>query len=785
MSRRSLPPDSASCTPRARPDTSRLRVQVGGAVQGVGFRPFVYRLAHEMGLGGWVENSPEGVRLEVEGETAKLENFVRRLQHEKPPSAVISHLESLPVDPLGEAVFKIGSSTRRGKRRAVIVPDLATCPVCLRELFDPSDRRYRYPFINCENCGPRFTIIEALPYDRANTSMKRFSMCPACSTEYNDPSNRRFHAQPNACPECGPHLELWEGSGKRIASKENALLNAADALRRGRIVALKGLGGFQLLTQAANDASLRRLRDGKGRDEKPFALMYPTMDLLRRDCNPSDQEERLLLSPASPIVLLKEKGTGRGSTLSPGVAPGSADLGVMLPYTPLHHLLMREFGAPLVATSGNRSQEPICTDEVEAIERLGGIADLFLVHNRPIARASDDSVVQILLEKPSMIRRARGYAALPVCLGEKVPLTLAVGGHLKNTVALAIEESVVMSPHVGDLQTQRGLEAFEASIEHLKRAYRVDPSRIACDLHPDYGSSAWARRSGAALIRVQHHHAHVASCMAEHGIFGTVLGVAWDGSGYGTDGTLWGGEFLRTTRGTFNRLGFFRRFRLPGAERAVREPRRAALGLLYEIFGERAFDRHGLLPLGAFSRAELRVIRGMLAAGVQSPVTSSVGRLFDAVASLIGLRQQDGFEGQAAMAVEFALRAETSSECYPLDIEPSSPGPLPFVVDWEPMILRILEDLRAGVSAGKISLLFHNSLVEAIVAAAVRAGEKRVVLSGGCFQNRYLTERAVVRLRAEGFSPYWHQLVPPNDGGLSLGQAVVASHRIKEERDCA
>jgi hydrogenase maturation protein HypF len=707
----------------------RLHIEVHGAVQGVGFRPFVHRLAGELGLTGWVRNGGQGVSIEVEG--AGVGDFLKRLQAEPPPRAVIQSLEASYLDPAGYRAFEIRESSQSEQKTAVVMPDIATCADCLSEIFDPQNRRFEYPFTNCTNCGPRYSILEALPYDRANTSMRSFAMCGACQAEYDDPSDRRFHAQPNACPDCGPQLN-------------RPISQFADAIRRGAIVAVKGLGGYHLIVDARNDSAVRRLRERKGREEKPFALMFPTLETVRNACDISHEESRLLTSSQAPIVLLR-----RRIQLAPAVAPGNPYLGVMLPYTPLHHLLMRELGFPVVATSGNLSQEPICIDEREAMERLDAVADEFLTHNRSIVRPVEDSVVRVVLGRELILRRARGYAPLPITLRRVTPRTLATGGHLKNAVAVSNREQVFLGPHVGDLDTCQAVDAFEASVATLVGLHEKPIARVACDVHPDYWSTQHARRSPLPTVSVQHHFAHVLACVADNDLDGAVLGVAWDGNGLGTDGTMWGGEFLRVEGGDFTRVGHLRTFRLPGGDRAAREPRRSALGVLYEIFGDTLPDE----PL----------VR-MLRRGVNSPRTSSAGRLFDAVASIIGIRDRCSFEGQAAMELEFAAEAEPCDETYPLELNDE-------ILDWEPMIRMILKD------HSKAAARFHNTLAEAIVSVARRSGETRVVLSGGCFQNRYLTERAVTALRTAGFEAYWHRRIPPNDGGIAVGQIVAASWR--------
>ncbi|MCL5097438.1 MAG: carbamoyltransferase HypF [Candidatus Omnitrophica bacterium] len=855
---------SANVLPIVAPEVKRLRICLRGAVQGVGFRPFVFRLAGELGVAGWVSNSAQGVAIEVEGAPAQLKAFLLRLERDKPPRSFIQSLESSWLDPLGYSDFKIRASTV-GERTALVLPDIATCPECRREIFDPDNRRYRYPFTNCTHCGPRYSIIRALPYDRAHTTMRGFVMCAECAAEYANPADRRFHAQPNACPRCGPHLELWEAGGKISAIRHEAILAAAEALRQGAILAVKGLGGFQLLVDARQEEAVKRLRRRKHREEKPFALMFPSLAAVKELCEVSELEGRLLESAEAPIVLLRRRLDSRGTfeALAPGapkdgcrtaesqwpiaaaVAPGNPCLGIMLPYTPLHHLLMAELGFPVVATSGNQSEEPICIDEREALERLAGIADMFLVHNRPIARPVDDSVARVLMGRELVLRRARGYALLPIHLRRSLPAMLAVGAHQKNTVAISVGTEVFMSQHIGDLETVQAYDSFRRVIADLGQLYELHPAAIACDAHPEYRSTQFAREwasgpgerpdgpaKSAPVVQVQHHYAHVLACMAENDLEPPVLGVAWDGTGYGLDGTVWGGEFLGVTEDSFQRLGSFRPFRLPGGEKAVQEPRRSALGLLFEIFGSAVLNMSELAPVRAFNPTELEVLLAMLGRNLNSPLATSAGRLFDAVAALAGLRQKTRFEGQASMELEYAIDGIETDDAYPFRIiggkglsgrgeeargkgeaqsenecplalaipssrlaPSSSPialtplplalSPLPLalsplqqpriMIDWEPMVWGILEDMRCRVPASQVAVKFHNALVEGIVAVARVLGHEAVALSGGCFQNRYLTERAVKALSAEGFRPYWHQRVPPNDGGIALGQIVAAA----------
>lgn len=754
----------------------RLRVNIRGAVQGVGFRPFVYRLATSLGLKGWVSNGVQGVSIEMEGPSEILQTFLVRLEKEKPAHAFIQGLESAYLDSKGYAVFEIRPSSKDGLKIAIALPDIATCPQCLRELFDPTDRRYHYPFINCTHCGPRYSIIEALPYDRANTTMKNFRMCRRCQEEYENPMDRRFHAQPNACPDCGPQLQCWDSGQKTLADKDIALRLAAQAIRDGRVVAMKGIGGFQFLTNARDRAAAQRLRQRKRRDEKPFAIMCPSLEAVRQLCDVSPLEERLLLSSEAPIVLLKKRASCEICDL---VAPRNPNLGVMLPYSPLHHLLMAELGIPIVATSGNISEEPICISEIDAVTRLCGIADLFLVHNRPIARYVDDSLLRVVMGRELVIRRARGYAPLPITLREEAPPLLAVGAHLKNTVAVTAGKSVFVSQHIGDLQTVPAYNAFERTIKDLGTLYQLSPEAVACDLHPNYLSTRYAEQSSLPVLHVQHHYAHVLSCMAENELEPPVLGISWDGTGCGLDKSIWGGEFLTIKEDSFERFAHFRTFPLPGGEKAIEEPARCAMGLLYEIYGEETFGRAELTPYHVFSDLERTILKTMLKQEVNTPRTSSVGRLFDAVASLLGLRQEVRFEAQAAMELEFAAAAHETDETYPLWIHPVEGDGL--IVDWEPMIRAILRGLQQALPAGLIAKRFHNALAEAIVEVAKHSKEERIVLSGGCFQNRILTERTVQRLTEEKFRVYWHQRIPPNDGGIALGQIMAALRNRKGE----
>ncbi|MEG4494812.1 carbamoyltransferase HypF [Microcoleus sp. D3_18_C4] len=799
----------------------RLRLSVEGIVQGVGFRPFVYGLAKDVGVVGWVKNTDSGVSIDIEGSIEQLQVFQKRLDQDKPPHAFLQHIETQWISLVGYTDFEIrpsdaADSSIATPKSALILPDLATCPACLHEIDDPANRRYRYPFTNCTHCGPRFSILRSLPYDRPNTTMQRFQMCPECHAEYENPLDRRFHAQPNACPTCGPHLELCDRQGKTLASHDEALQQTANAIRQGKILAIKGLGGFHLVVDGGNETAVRALRDRKRRPDKPLALMYPSLELIREHCQVSEEEEKLLCSSEAPIVLLQSKIQNLKSTIAPSVAPDNPYLGVMLAYTPLHHLLLSELGFPIVATSGNLSSEPICTDELDALNRLQDIADLFLVHDRPIARPVDDSIVRVVWDRPIVLRRARGYAPFPITPPSKSTshnssVILAVGAHQKNTVALYLNHQILMSQHLGDLDNLSTIDRFQEAIHHLLNIYEVHPTAIACDAHPDYYSTQFANalievkaeskqatgateqkrfpsavchlpsafRTSTAVIPVQHHYAHVLSCMVDNQLEPPVLGIAWDGTGYGLDGTIWGGEFLNILANGFERTAHLRSFPLPGGEQAVKEPRRCALGLLYECFGNRAFEMSELAPLQSFSKQELKVLQTMLQRGLNTPKTSSAGRLFDAIAALLGLCQQASFEGQAAMQLEFATNGFKTHQAYPYEV--LCPVHSPMILDYSPMLNAILDDIHEQISQEIVAAKFHNTLIEGMVAIANRVGVEQIVLTGGCFQNRYLLEHTVDRLNTEGFSVYWHHRIPTNDGGIAAGQIMAALRALQNQ----
>lgn len=737
---------------------ARLRLEIEGAVQGVGFRPYAFRLAEALGLAGRVRNTRRGAAVEIEGPPDILEEYVRRLWAAPPPIRVLG-IHQRDLVPLGRSGFTIAATAQDGPREAPPPADLALCLDCRRELFDPTNRRYRYPFTACSHCGPRFSIVEAVPYDRERTTLRGFPLCPSCREEYEDPGDRRFHAQATGCPDCGPRAELWSSDGAALSRGEEALGAAVRAIRDGKIVAVKGLGGFHLLTDARRAESVGELRRRKAREEKPFAVMFPDRWALAGACELSEAEAGLWASPEGPIVLLCRR---NGSPIAENVAPGNPELGALSPTTPLHALLLSDLKFPVVATSGNRTDEPICTDEREALGRLAGIADFFLVHNRPIVRPVEDSLARVVGGETILIRRARGHAPGPMPLAGAGGAVLALGGHMKNTVALADGRRVVLGPHGGDLDTPQAVDAFHRAVEDLPRLHGVRPARWAADFHPDYASTRFARERSEPVLGVQHHHAHFAACLAEHSLDGPALGVVWDGSGWGEDGTVWGGEFLAGGRAAVRRFAHFRTFPLPGGESAVRDARRSALGLLFEMRGKDALEN-----LEWFSENERRVLFRSLERGIGCPRTSSAGRMFDAVSALLGVKTISAFEGQAAMALEHV--AEEDGGVYPFALQE---GPS-LVVDWAPLLEALLEEKRGSVSVGRISARFHNTLVDVIAAVARRAGEKRVALSGGCFQNARLLSGAAKRLSVEGFEVLFHRKVPTNDGGLSLGQAAV------------
>ncbi|VAX35250.1 [NiFe] hydrogenase metallocenter assembly protein HypF [hydrothermal vent metagenome] len=755
-------------------DLKRLEVSIYGAVQGVGFRPFIYQLAKKFNLKGKVYNTASGLMIEAEGSQQDLDVFLSQIPAEKPPHSYIEGLQYVYLDPCGFSDFQITKSDATLPKKTYVQPDLATCPECIKEIFDSKNRRYLYPFTNCTHCGPRFSIVKALPYDRVNTSMANFTMCADCQEEYDNPDDRRFHAQPNACPQCGPHVELWDKKGNIVQKNYEAIKEVAAKINEGKIVAVKGIGGFHLFVDAGNEEAVAKLRQRKHREEKPFAVMFLNLSLVEKYCIVSQKERLLLVSVESPIVLLK-KDSAKSEPLAENISFHNPYLGCIFAYSPLHHILMKELKIPVVATSGNLSDEPICTDEKEALDRLCDIADCFLVHDRPIERSIDDSVVRIMMDRPQVIRRSRGYAPMPISINNKGQTILGVGAHLKNTMALNIDNNVFISQHIGDLQTSESLRCFEKTRDALQQLYHADISKIACDLHPDYLSTKMAKEAGLPMVEVQHHHAHIVSCMAENQIQGEVLGIVWDGTGFGEDGTIWGGEFLSSTLSDFTHLATFKTFPLIGGDKALKEPRRVAWAILRELGITEKNQVSALPTFKAFREDELVVVTQMLEKEINAPRTSSVGRLFDAVASLLGLKQVLQFEGQAAMQLEYLCEGEISDERYSFTINEDKEIR---EIDWQQMFKGIIGDLRQNRANNIIAIKFHNTLVEMAIDVVKISGYQKVVLSGGCFQNKYLTEKLISRLTEENFQPYWHQCVPPNDGGISLGQVTVALNRI-------
>jgi hydrogenase maturation protein HypF len=756
------------------PVLSLSRISVRGVVQGVGFRPFVYQLAARYNLRGWVCNTSEDVRIEVEGATGDIERFLRGLREQAPPLAHIQDITVTPGRPAGYEKFEIRRSLTEAGKYQLVSPDIATCPDCLREIFDPADRRYRYPFTNCTSCGPRFTIIADIPYDRPNTTMRKFRMCPQCRKEYDDPLDRRFHAQPNACPVCGPQLELLDAAGKTVPGTD-VIKKTASLLKRGRIVAVKGLGGFLLACDATSVTAVNRLRRRKNRPAKPLAVMVLSLDEVKTHCYVNPAEVKLLTSPGSPIVLAEWK---KDSTISTAVAPGLDHLGVMLPYTPLHHLLMREAGRPLVMTSGNLSEEPIARDNDEALRRLSGIADYFLVHDRDIYARYDDSVMIVARDAPQFVRRARGFAPHPIRLNYQSQQILGCGAEEKNTFCLTRDDHAFVSQHIGDMENLETLEHFTNTIELYQKLFRIKPELIAHDMHPEYLPTKYARelagKEKVKLIPVQHHHAHIVSCLADNGVEGPVIGVAMDGTGYGTDGHIWGGEFLVADSKGFRRAAHLEYLPLPGGALAIRKPYRTAAGYLIAL----GIGLDESLPLAGYLKPEeTDTIKSQIEKKINSPLTSSMGRLFDAVSALIGVRGTIQYEAQAAIELEaLAHRADGETGLYPFStIEPGGVT----IIRIRDLPAGIISDLRHHISPAVIAVKFHNTIAKMILdmcqTISMKTGVNEVALSGGVFQNRLLLRKTVARLESAGLTVYTHHQVPCNDGGISLGQAVIAN----------
>jgi len=786
----------------ARQPLKLASISVRGIVQGVGFRPFVYGLAVKHNLKGWVYNTSEDVKIEVEGAPEAIKEFEQELETNAPP---LAHIEKITVRyhrPVGYENFEIRKSRAQAGKSQLISPDVATCPACLVELLDTRDRRYRYPFTNCTNCGPRFTIIEDMPYDRPKTTMRYFQMCPQCQAEYDSPLDRRFHAQPNACPKCGPQVQLVDNQGNLI-NDSNAIAEASQLLKQGKIVAIKGLGGFLLACDATNDSAVRALRQRKKRPSKPLAVMVATLEEAKRHCYVLPEEEELLTSSQSPIVLMIWR---EDSSVSREVAPNLWFLGIMLPYTPLHHILLRDTGVPLVMTSGNLSEEPIARDNDEALRRLSGIADYFLIHNRDIYSRYDDSVAIVERGASQLVRRARSYAPYPIRLPFQARQVLGCGSDEKNTFCLTKDNYAFLSQHIGDMQNMETLEHFESTISLYERLFRIRPEIVAHDFHPDYLATKYAHElgeSGMKLIPVQHHHAHIASCLADNGVESPVIGVAFDGTGMGADGNIWGGEFLIADYRSFRRAGHLEYLPLPGGDAAINKPYRTAIGYILTLLGENGFNaaiaalndvkgkQSRQASIGQVGEVEIDIIKRQIERKINSPLCSSMGRLFDAISALLGIRAEIDYEGQAAVELEMNAYSSLISsgvsgkaisraqEHYPyLIVEDEGTR----VVHLRDLLSAVIDDLRRGVSDGTIAVRFHNTVAqmtnEMCRLIADETGVRQVALSGGVFQNRLLLGRTVSLLESSGFRVFTHRQVPCNDGCVSLGQAVIASSAV-------
>ncbi len=750
----------------------RLRLNITGLIQGLGFRPFVYRLAEEIGLRGYVLNNTTGVLIEVEGQKEKLDEFLVRIESEKPGLSKIYSLQHAYLEEIGFKGFEIKKSKEEGSKTALILPDIAVCEECLNDITNPKDRRFIYPFTNCTNCGPRFTIIDELPYDRENTSMKTFKMCPDCEREYNLVTDRRFHAQPDACHVCGPWISLYDFEGALLSKKDEALEKAINLIRNGYIVALKGIGGYHLICDATNEEAVNRLRKKKHREEKPMAVMFPDLDSIKKEALLNMLEERAVQSRERPIVIVRRKDAG---ILAHSVSPDNSTVGVFLPYTPLHYIILKKLKKPIVATSANITDEPIVKDETDAFARLLRISDYFLSHNRDIVRRCDDSVVRIAAERQMPIRRSRGFAPLPVIVPFRFTKpVLALGPYMNNTVALGIDNKVFLSQHMGDLDTPLAIEFYEETIHDFLRLFNVKPDVVAVDLHPGYYCTRYGERHFKdKLIKVQHHYAHILSCMIENEVpeKDKVIGFAFDGTGYGTDKTIWGGEVLIASFTEWKRAYHLRPYKLLGGDKAVKEPRRTAFSLLYEVFGDKAMDMD-IIPL---TEQEKLFFLNMLKKNINSPVTTSMGRLFDGVSSIIGLRHKASYHAQAAIMLEQCALKSSETSSYPFMIKDD-------IIDQRPMIEKIVYDLKSGLQRETIAKKFHNTIVEIIIniSESIRqeTGLSTVALSGGVFQNVILLEYVFNELKGRGFVPLIHQIVPPNDGGIALGQTVAAHFHV-------
>ena len=745
-------------------ENRNLNINITGLVQGVGFRPFVYRLASQLQLTGWICNVANGVTLSIQGLIENQNAFLHKLHTQLPPFAEISSLTTV-AQPLGDYPdFRIIASTTDSQPSAFVLPDLAPCAECLGELQNPDSRFFNYAFISCCNCGPRYSIMHRQPFDRERTSMAIFKRCCSCDSDYHNPENRRFHAQTIACPDCGPILIAHDRYRHKLAEAESALNMAVQQLKQGNILALKGVGGFQLLVDATQSSAVARLRTRKQRPDKPFAVLTANLTSARQLCKIDALAEPILLSTAAPIVILPKQ---TDSPIVDEVAPNNTHLGIMLPASPLHFLLAQSFGGPLVATSGNLHSEPICFENDQALAKLAEIADVFLLHDRDIIRPLDDSVVRPIMGLNSVLRRARGYSPLPITIEEALPPTLAVGAHYKSTVAIGFGQQIICSQHLGDLDNTEAQSQFEKTVSDLRGFYALQPQAVCHDRHPDYHSSQYALATKLPRYPIAHHQAHVLACMAEHRLKPPLMGIAWDGVGLGWDQSLCGSECLLINDLNIQRLAHFRPLLLPGGDQAARQPRRCALGVLFSLYGQALPD---LPVLKSFANQELDILKHMLVKQIHCPASSSAGRLFDAVASLLGLCQFNHFEGQAAILLEQAAAQSFCTESYPFLVSSNRPA----IIDWQPMLECLLSDF-GQLEINDIAAKFHNSLAKMILEIAQIANQERVVLSGGCFQNALLIEKTVSQLQNAGFRVYRHEKIPANDAGIAVGQLYAAA----------
>ncbi len=763
--------------------TLRKSLIITGMVQGVGFRPFIYNLARSFSLSGFIKNTQEGVLVEVEGCSENIQSFEIDILEKRPALVEELEINSKSIPPADSINFEILASSGDSSTHAVVLPDAVTCKDCLLEVFAKDNRRYLYPFTNCTNCGPRYSIIKKMPYDRQNTSMDQFEMCPACEKEYKDPTDRRFHAEPNACPDCGPQMQLTDPRGKILLERHSALMEAVKLLKEGKVIALKGLGGFQLLVDATCDKSVNLLRERKNRPSKPFALMMRNLQEIKSHCLVGEEEVKNLTSSIGPIVLLEKRSSSTHSKpISSLVAPSNSCLGVMLPTTPLHHILLSEFAGPLVVTSGNPSGDPICTSEREALKKLQSVVDFFLIHNRSIVNHVDDSIVKIIGKERMILRRARGFALRPFKGFKKMPPTLALGADLKNTIAVTQGRNIILSPYIGNLQSAESLQVRDGLIERFKRYFAMDEVSTLGDLHPTYNSHQHLDCS--ELDQIQHHYAHLMALWAENPTEEEGLGVVWDGVGYGPDQTVWGSEFflfdpLSKEGGKDTRIASLSPFRLIGGDQASFDPKRSALAILYEVYKDQVFEPGFLPPAISFPSQKLSTFQQMITRQLNSPLTSSMGRLFDGVSALLGIGLENSFEGEAAMKLQYQaeLAESTSLTSYPFHLQEQLGQSPQILIDWHPMVKAMMEEVNENRSPAGMAFRFHLTLAKMVVKLSQKLNQKQLFLTGGCFQNSLLLQMVIQQLQDVGAHAHWPKKFPPNDGGISLGQ-IIAEARI-------